>query len=85
MLSSKKLTALRESEVAESGNRLALALALAEMTQAQLSERIGFTQSYISRIANGLPERMPLETARTFANFFGCSIEELFPERQAVA
>lgn len=59
---------------------------LAGVTQVQLAERTGYTQSYISKVQNGLYGDLPGETMRTFAHVFGCSIEEMFPaSREAVA
>jgi transcriptional regulator with XRE-family HTH domain len=66
-------------------NRVAQAMQLASVTQVQIAERTGFTQSYISRIQSGQYGDLPGETMRTFAQFFGCTIEDLFPAREAVA
>lgn len=85
MLSRDKLIRLRAMPVGTSGNRLDYAMDLAEITQVQLGERTGFAQPYISRIANGFHERMPLDTARAIADVFGCTVDDIFPGRQAVA
>lgn len=63
---------------------------LLELTQAALAERlagIGYavTQQYISDVARGRYATITVENAYKFAEFFGCSIEDLFPARQAVA
>lgn len=60
-------------------NRLALAMELAHVTQLEVEAATGFAQSYISRIAAGRYTDLPGETMRTFARYFGCSIEDLFP------
>jgi transcriptional regulator with XRE-family HTH domain len=83
MLTRKQLADLRTAEVAGS-NRLDTAMKLAGVTQMQLSQAIGLTQSYISRIKNGHHDAgLPGETMRMFAEFFGCAIEDLFPRRAA--
>jgi len=58
---------------------------LAAVTQVQIAERIGLTQSYISKVKNGDYTDLPGETMRAFAEYFGCAIEDLFPAREAVA
>lgn len=84
MLTRNQLTELRRSKVT-GRNRIARAMELAEMTQVQVAERTKFTQSYISRVKSGQYSDLPGETMRTFAECFGCAIEDLFPARQAVA
>lgn len=66
-------------------NRIPEAMDLSGVTQMQIAAGTGFTQSYISRIRNGRYDAMPGETMRALATFFGCSIEDLFPAREAVA
>ena len=51
------------------------------VTQAGLAASIDLTQPYISAIVNGRYRRLPVETTRRFADFFGCQIEDLFPPR----
>lgn len=85
MLSRKDIERLKRTKVT-SRNRVALAMELAEVTQVQVAEKTGFTQSYVSRIKNGIySEDLPGETMRAFADYFGCAIEDLFPAREAVA
>jgi DNA-binding XRE family transcriptional regulator len=83
VFSDDQLAELRGS--ASGPNRLKMAMALAGLTQVQLAEAIGATQSHVSEIANGNYTQLPLETARTIARQFGCSIEDLFPAREQVA
>lgn len=85
MLTKKQLDELRRSK--PSGrNRLGDAMELAGLTQVQLAEKTGFTQSYISRIQNGqYGDDFPGETMRTFAHAFGCAIEDLFPSKEAIS
>lgn len=83
MLTKQQLRRLR----AERGdpNRVQVAMDLLDLTQVQLSEAIAVPQSNISRIVNGHMPRIPVETARKFAEHFGCAIEDLFPSSEAVA
>lgn len=58
---------------------------LADVTQVQIADKTGHTQSYISKVQNGRYSDLPGETMRSFADYFGCQIEDLFPAREAVA
>jgi transcriptional regulator with XRE-family HTH domain len=84
MLSREQLRKLRATPL-EGANKIARAMELAEVTQVQVAEGTSLTQSYVSRVARGLYERLPGETMREFAEFFGCTIEDLFPARDAAA
>jgi len=77
MLSTKQLSALRRAEGAP--NRLRAAMALGEVTQVEVAAAIGVTQPHVSEIVNGNYSRLPLQTAQKLAEFFGCSIDDLFP------
>lgn len=81
MLSSKQLAELR-AEPLIGPNRLFRAMDLAGVTQIDVAAATTFTQSYVSRIGNGQYQRLPGETMRTLAAYFGCTIEDLFPARQ---
>lgn len=84
MLTPEQIDTLRTYR--QSGrNRLEKAMELAGVTQVELATRTRFTQSYISKVTNGQYADLPGETMRAFASFFGCSIEDLFPAREAVA
>lgn len=84
VLTKHQLRELKRSPVT-GPNRLGKAMQLARVTQVALSERTGFTQSYVSKVLNGQYSAMPGETMRTFARAFGCSIEDLFPAAEALA
>lgn len=66
-------------------NRVKAAMQMAGITQVQLAAGVGLTQPQISEIANGNYTKLPLETAQRVAAFFGCSTDDLFPAREAVA
>ncbi len=66
-------------------NRVKQAMDMAGLTQVQVAEKTGLTQPQISRIQNGHYSDLPGETMRTLADLFKCSIEDLFPAREALA
>jgi transcriptional regulator with XRE-family HTH domain len=80
-----QLRRLKQTHVGASGNRVGAALELAEMTQAMLAEAIGVTQPYVSDVIRGRHATITLDNASRFSQFFGCSIEDLFPHKAAVA
>lgn len=84
MLSREQVETLKRSRT-RGRNRVARAMELAELTQVVVAEKTGYTQSYVSRVKNGHYSDLPGETMRTFADLFGCAIEDLFPAREAVA
>lgn len=85
MLSKRQLTQLRKASPAPNRVGSAMRLHRPRVTQEQLEDAIGVAQPTISSIVNGKTPKLPLETARKFARFFGCSIEDLFPARDEVA
>jgi transcriptional regulator with XRE-family HTH domain len=78
VLSTKQLDELRRSR-GQSRNRLGKAMELASVTQVQLAEATGLTQSYISRIKNGRYDDLSGDTMRALSKFFGCALDDLFP------
>ena len=76
MLTEQQLATLR---VEPGVNRVAKAISLAGVTQVTLAEAIGLPQPYISDVARGRYRTITVENARKFADYFGCSIEDLFP------
>lgn len=84
MLSRSKLRALRNAR-ASGPSKLRLAMTLADVTQVQVSEAVGIAQSQVSEDAAGKFSEISLEKARAYANFFGCTTDDLFPAREAIA
>jgi len=78
-----QLRELRLGDIEATGNRLARAMQLAELTQAQLAESLNLTQPYVSDVARGRHATITVENAHKFASYFGVSIEDLFPSRAA--
>lgn len=83
-LTSTQLRRLR-ADATGSGNRVRAARALMKMTQQQLADAIGLTQTTLSDIERQRYGTVTVDTARKLSDFFGCSIEDLFPAKQAVA
>ena len=76
MLTKQQLAMLRT----ETGtNRVAKAIDLAGVTQVTVAEALGLPQPYVSDVARRRYKTITVENARKFAQFFGCSIEDLFP------
>lgn len=67
------------------GNRVRAARQALGLTQVQLAALLGLRQSTLSDIERQRYSDITIGTARKFADFFGCAIEDLFPARQAVA
>jgi len=55
------------------------------VTQQQIADATGLVQPYISNVARNCYPTITVENARKFADYFGCSIEDLWPAREAVA
>lgn len=81
----KQLKELRGRKVAETGNRLADAFEITERSQAACVRETRFTAQYVSDMVRGRFQNISIDNARVFAEWFGCSIEDLFPSREAVA
>jgi transcriptional regulator with XRE-family HTH domain len=81
-LTRQQLVALRSAPIPASGNRVAAAMKALDLTQAVLAEAIGVTQPYVSAVATGRHSTITVENAVKFAEFFGCSVEDLFPRRR---
>lgn len=87
MLTRAKLERLRRTPLAEGErNKLAAARSLAGVgvTQTNLSDAIGCSQTFISKLETGDYVDVHVEMARKLSEFFGCDIEDLFPSREQV-
>lgn len=86
MLSETQLKRLRKAPFAPAGNRLEVAIGIAEISKTALAVATGFTPQYIGDVAAGRYDDIKVGNATKFADYFGCSIEDLFvSSRQAVA
>ncbi len=66
-------------------NRLRVAIAMAKVKQTEVAAATGVFAPNLSDIVNGKYKAVTVETARKLADYFGVSIEDLFPAREAVA
>ncbi len=80
-----QLQELRNAPIDASGNRVAQAMALAEVKQIAVAAATGLPQPYISDVVRGRYKTITVENAHKLAEFFGCAIEDLFPRRDGVA
>lgn len=67
------------------GNRVARAIELSGLTQALVAKATGLPQPYVSDVARNRYQTITVENARRFAEFFGVSIEILFPPSKEAA
>lgn len=81
MLNARQLKELR----ADPGvpNRVKAAMRIAKATQVAVATGTGIQQTQISRIASNMGNGVTLATATRLANFFGCTVDDLFPRETA--
>lgn len=82
-LTTEQIEALRSVPLGAMPNRLKVALGMVKARQSDLVEETGLLASTVSDLVNGKYNDLNLGTARKFADYFGCSIEDLFPARAA--
>lgn len=83
-LTPEQIEALRSVPlVGEMPNRLRVALGMVDAKQTDIVAETGLLASMVSDFVNGKYGDLNLETARKFADFFGCGIDDLFPRRAA--
>ena len=80
MLTKKQLVSLRAASVPPGSNRVGLAISLARVSQTTLGREVGMNQAYVSDIVRGRYRNITVVNARRFARYFGCSVEDLFPD-----
>lgn len=77
--------ALRATPLGDMPNKLRLAFTLSGKKQVDAVEATGIAAPNMSDLVRGDYKNLTLETTRKLADYFGCSIEDLFPSRAAVA
>lgn len=83
-LTPEQVAALRAIPVPSSGNRVGIALAIAEVSQMEVSRRTGLHQQNISELKRGvLSPNVSINTARKLSQYFGCEIDDLFPPQES--
>lgn len=85
ILSDAQIEALRNAPLGSLANRLQIAFAMADKKQADACEETGLSASALSKLVRGTYQSLDIEHARKLADFFGCTIEDLFPAKEAVA
>lgn len=85
VLTPEKIEALRAVPLLGMPNRLRVALALAKVKQADVARATGIVAPNLSDIVNGKYKNVTVDTASKLAEYFGVAIEDLFPQREAVA
>lgn len=83
MLEITMIRRLRKAPVPQAGNRVAIAIELTGKTQGEVATDLEMPQSQLSDIARGRFPDPKLSTLRKLRNYFGCDIDDLFPERAA--
>lgn len=84
-LTPEQVVALRSVPLGDMPNKVRLARTMVRESQAAVAKALNIQPPSLSDIERGEYKDIRLETSRAFANLFGCEIEDLFPERQAVA
>lgn len=74
---------LAAAEIPPTGNRVGLALLYTGKRQQDLVEALALTPGRVSQIVNGGTTNLPM--AQRIAQFFGVSVEVLFPAQSEVA
>lgn len=84
-LTATQLEELRNTPIGEGANRVAKAIDLAKVTQADIATATGLAQPYVSDVARCRYPNITVVNASKFADMFGCQIEDLFPSRAVTA
>ena len=58
---------------------MAKAISVARVTLVTVADAVGLPQPYVSDVAHQRYRTITVENARKFADYFGCSIADLFP------
>lgn len=82
-LTDEQVRTLLETTVGASGNRIAQAMELLEVTQSAVADATGLNQQYVSDVYRGANGTIGVDNAHKFAQYFGCTIEILFPAKPA--
>ncbi len=87
MLTPEQLDALRALPLAGMPNKVEIALALVKAKQTDIVDAYpdALDATAVHRVVKGKYATLDVSLARKFAEFFGCTIEDLFPSRAAVA
>lgn len=81
MLTPEQLEALRSIPLLEMPNKVPVAMALTGAKQVDIVDASDMDSSSVHRVVKGKYSALEVDTARKFADYFGCQIEDLFPAR----
>lgn len=84
-LTPEQVLALRSVPLGSMPNKVRLARTMLGLSQGDVARELDFNQPLLSQIERGDYGDVMLERSRAIADLFGCSIEDLFPSREAVA
>jgi transcriptional regulator with XRE-family HTH domain len=79
VLNHAQIATLRKTRQTDIGSRLRKAMDLLDLTQLAVAAGAGFGQPYVSAVYRGAHNNITVDNARAFAEYLGCSIEDLFP------
>lgn len=85
VLTKAQVDALRAVPLGTLRNRLPIAFAVANRSQVEAAEATGLSAPTVSKLVRGHYSNLEIENARRLATFFGCAIEDLFPDTQQTA
>lgn len=83
-LNPQQLAKLRRTPVA-GWNKVALAIEMLDLTMVEVSRGTGFPYTYVSDVKACRFETITIHNAHRFAKFFGCLVDDLFPELEVAA
>lgn len=78
MLTRNQLARLRRMETLEP-NKIGLAMRIAGLNQKGLAGKLGVSQNAVHKDVKGKYTDLSLTKARTYADLFGCTVDDLFP------
>lgn len=84
-LTPEQVQALRSVPLGAMPNKVRLARTMLALSQGEVAKAIEMQPPGLSQLERGNYVDVPLARARALAELFGCSIEDIFPAREAVA
>lgn len=58
---------------------------LAGKSREELAAELGLSYAHVSSVMNGQVPNLPLPTARKFATYFSCEVDDIFPPHGVAA
>lgn len=82
-LTEEQVEALKIAPLGTLSNRLQIAFALSNVRQSEACEVTGLSPSAMSKLVRGAYQSLDLSIAYKLADFFGVTVEDLFPSRES--